>query len=331
MALICRLEHLFIGRGVWAWALAAALLGGCAANTPPHARTGPLAPAPMTVEPWQFEGQAGQKLITAHYIIHSTITDQQIVGGVAQVLEGALAQYRQLAPDVPPDDKPLECFLFANRQQWARFTSRNTGEDAMVYLQINRGGYTVGDWFVAYFLGDVGTYSVAAHEGFHQYLGRHLQQRIPPFLEEGLACMFEDVTWDGNLPRWDLTVNYGRRSALHQAVIEGQLLPLADLMNTHAGLVVNQSHDKIAVFYAQCWAFARFMREAEHGRFQPALARMLEDASAGRLIGDQPPRKDKTLWNPRVAGPVLEAYLGIPMNEIERRYRDFVQQVAREG
>jgi hypothetical protein len=194
-------------RGVWAWALAVTLLCGCAAQTPPHARVGPLAPAAMRVEPWQFEGQPGQKLLTEHYVIHSTITDQQIVGGVAQVLEGALTQYQQLAPEVPLTQKRLECFLFANRQQWAKFTAKHTGDDAAVYLQINRGGYTVGDWFVAYFLGDIGTYSVAAHEGFHQYLGRHLQQRIPPFLEEGLACMFEDVTWEGYLPRWDLTIN----------------------------------------------------------------------------------------------------------------------------
>jgi len=323
------LQNLYNGRSVWAWALVFTLLCGCAANTP-HARVGPTAPAPMRVEPWEFEGQSGQTLITEHYVIHSTITDQQIVGGVAQVLEGALTQYQQLAPEVPPIDKLLECFLFANRQQWARFTAKHTGEDSAVYLQINRGGYTVGDWFVAYFLGDIGTYSVAAHEGFHQYLGRHLQQRIPPFLEEGLACMFEDVTWDGNLPRWDLTVNYGRQSALHQAVVEDRLLPLADLMNTHAGLVVNRSHERIALFYAQCWAFARFVRESEAGRFQPALARMLADAAAGRLIGDEPPRKDKTLWNPRVAGPVLEAYLGIPMVEIERRYRTFVKQIAHE-
>jgi hypothetical protein len=323
-------QNLVGGRGVWAFALVAALLGGCAAGTQPHARVGPAAAARISLEPWEFEGQAGQKLITEHYVIHSTINDQQIVAGVAQVLEGALTQYRQLAPDVPLTQRPLECFLFANRQQWVRFTVEHTGEDATVYLQINRGGYTVGDWFVAYFLGDIGTYSVAAHEGFHQYLGRHLQQRIPPFLEEGLACMFEDVTWDGNLPRWDLTVNYGRQSALRQAVAEDRLLPLADLMNTHAGLVVNRSHEKIALFYAQCWAFARFMREAEGGRFQPALARMLADAAAGRLMGDEPPRKDKTLWSPRVAGPVLEAYLAMPMPQIERRYRAFLQHAAKE-
>lgn len=243
-------------------------------------------------------------------------------------MEGAFGQYRQLAPEVPVTDRPMECFLFANRQQWAQFTRQRTGNDAAVYLQINRGGYTVRDWYVAYFLGDIGTYSVAAHEGFHQYLGRHLKQRIPPFLEEGLACTFEDVTWDGKLPRWDLTVNYGRQSALHQAVSEDRLLPLDDLIGTHAGQVVNQSHEQIALFYSQSWAFARFMREAEGGKYRPALAQMLTDAATGHLVGDQSPRRDHTLWNPRSARPELEYYLHMELPEIDKKYRDFLRAIA---
>ena len=81
---------------------------------------------------------------------------------------------------------------------------------------------------MAYFIGDLGTYSVAAHEGLHQFLARHFKSRPPPFLEEGMACMFEDVKWDGDLPRWDLLVQpdpAGRPAKTLAA--QARLFPLA--------------------------------------------------------------------------------------------------------
>src|SRR5690348_10671933 len=253
------------------------LLGGCAHPLEPHARQGPALAAPLRIGPWEYEGHPGLRVDTSHYVIYSTVGDDQLLSSVGQVMEGAFSEYRQLAPDVPLSDKPLECYLFANRAQWAGFTKDHTGQDAAIYLQINRGGYTVHDWYVAYYLGDIGTYSVAAHEGFHQYLGRHLKQRIPPFLEEGLACLFEDITWENRLPRWDLSINYGRQSALKQAVKDDTMLPLEVLISTHAGQVVNRPKEQVSAFYAQCWAFARFMREAEEGRYRRVLERMLAD------------------------------------------------------
>ena len=138
---------------------------------------------------------------------------------LATVMEGALAQYQRFTPGVRLSTRPMECYVFAQRGEWAKFTKDRTGADAAVYLQINRGGYTVRDWYVAYFIGDMGTYSVAAHEGWHQFIARHFKSRPPPFLEEGLACMFEEVRWDhqqgvGRLPRWDLVNNASRRVAL---------------------------------------------------------------------------------------------------------------------
>ena len=52
------------------------------------------------------------------------------------------------APDVKLSPNPLDCYIFESRQEWANFTKRHTGADAAVYLQINRGGYTLNDWFV---------------------------------------------------------------------------------------------------------------------------------------------------------------------------------------
>src|SRR2546422_10624238 len=146
--------------------------GGCVSSN--AGLTGPSEPARVRVEQWSFEGKPAKKVLTPHYAIYTTVQDEEIVASIGQLMEGALSQYRRLAPAVPVTGRPLECYLFQSRNQWASFTRGQTGADAAVYLQINRGGYTVGDWYVAYFIGDVGTLSVAAHEGWHQVVARHL-------------------------------------------------------------------------------------------------------------------------------------------------------------
>src|SRR6185437_15596982 len=165
--------------------LLALFFTGCASSQSPIVRSGPFTLANVKVENWSYEGEPGKRVVTPHYVVYATVTNDEFLEAVGQLMEGALAEYRRFAPAIPDDDRPMECYLFANRPQWARFTKEKTGEDASVYLQINRGGYTVRDWYVAYFLGDVGTFCVASHEGFHQFAARYFRTRVPPFLEEG--------------------------------------------------------------------------------------------------------------------------------------------------
>ena len=266
-----------------------ALLAGCARSTPTIADSGRGTLATVRVEPWSYEGEPGRRVVTPHYVVYATVNNDEFLESIGQLMEGALAEYRRLAPGVADSDRRMECYLFATRPQWARFTREKTGEDAAVYLQINRGGYTVRDWFVAYFMGDVDTFCVASHEGFHQYAARHFRTRVPPFLEEGLACLFEDVARDGRLPRWDLSVNYGRQAALRKAVDKNLLLPLDDLAGMHAGQIISQSPDQIAGFYAQSWGFARFLWEYNNGQYRPpALQKILADAGDGSTLPAAP-------------------------------------------
>ena len=294
--------------------------------------SGPAELAPVRLEPWTLQGIPARRVITPHYVIYSTLPNDEFLESMGQLMEGALGQYQRLAPMAPPTERPMECYLFATRPQWARFTQEKTGQDASVYLQINRGGYTVRDWFVAYWLGDVGTFSVSSHEGFHQFAARHFRDRIPPFLEEGLACLFEDVSWDGRLPKWKFGVNEGRQAALRRASAGGQLLPLETLVSMHAGQVISRSPEQIAGFYAQGWAFARFLWEYDAGRYRPALRQLLYDASAGSLYGSADAAPAGGLyWNPRSAKPLLEHYLGQTLPTIDGQYQGFVRDLARES
>ena len=290
---------------------------------------GPPAPASLELENWTVDGAPGCLVVSPHYLIYSTVPDRQLLTRVGELMEGALSVYRAVAPDVPESPRPMECYLFATRPQWAAFTRTHTGDDAAIYLRVNRGGYTVGDWFVAYWIGETGTYSVAAHEGWHQFVARHLNGRLPPFLEEGLACMFEEVRWEGDLPRWDLSRNTARLSSLRIALDHDQTIPLSQLVRMHAGQVVGKPSSQIEAFYAQSWGFARFLYDAEGARYRPALRRMLADASRGSLFRDssrQFPRGP--LWDPATAKPMLEHYLQMDMSQIEAAYDRYIRSIA---
>jgi hypothetical protein len=298
-----------------------ALLGGCASSSSSRDWTGPTRRAPVSLSPWTSRPAPASVLSSPRYTIYTTLPAGDRRDALAQVLEGAYAQYQLLAPATPIDDRPMHCFVFADREDWEDFTSRRTGDDATMYLSIPRGGYTIDDWFVAYSDTDRGIVSAAAHEGWHQYVARHFVGRLPPFLEEGVACLFEDVRVEQGLPRWNTSVNPGRVHALTAAMANGGLWPLEELVTLDAGYVVQTSRPRTNAFYAQSWAFARFLNEAESGRYRPMFQRLLADAAAGRT---------PTVWKRGEAKAALERYLGQDFAAIERAYDAFVAQVTRQ-
>ena len=286
----------------------------------------------LRLEDCTVQGEVGCKVVSPHYVIYSTISDRQILVRFGQLMEGAIDAYGSLAADVPASDRPMECYLFETRSQWVAFTREHTGEDAAIYLRVNRGGYTVGDWFVAYWIGDSATFSVAAHEGWHQYVARHLKGRLPPFLEEGMACLFEEVRWEHDLPRWDLSKNGPRLESLRAAVNGDCMYPLAQLVRMHAGQVVGKTSSRIEAFYAQSWAFARFLHDGDGGRYRPALRRMFADAARGALYDDTFQQMTRgPLWDPSTARPMLEHYLGTSLPSIEQGYASYVRRLLAES
>ena len=290
---------------------------------------GPQAPAPLTIEKLPFQDASARLVRTPHYKIYTTVEDTDFITRVGQLMEGGLFAYQTLAPDVPLTDQPMECYLFSRRSQWVEFTKQHTGLVASVYLQINRGGYTLHDWYVAYYIGEGATCSVAAHEGWHQFVARHFKGRLPPFIEEGLATMFEGVEFQHDLPRFNLSVNQTRAIALRKAIEDKQLWPLEQVVAMHAGQVVDKSGGKIEAFYAQAWAFGRFLWEADNAKYRPALRRLLADTASGEVFDPTGSHKDRNLpWNPDGVKPMLEHYLGMSFDEIDAAYAKYIQKIA---
>ena len=307
------------------------ILTGCATQGLVGQWEGPAQPSPLRIETWNYPLPNSRIVVTPHYRIHTDIADRDSLESAGQLMEGAYQQYLTLAPGVPRSPAPLNAYLFSRRASWAAFTALNTGADAKTYLQVNRGGYTLNDWFAVAWLGDVGTYSVMSHEGWHQFVGRHFAGRLPPFLEEGIACLFETVRWDGGLARWNLTQNPTRQRGLANAVRHHRLWPLDKLVTLHAGDIVSLPTERVEAFYAQNWAFARFLWDADGARYRPGLQRLLTDTAAGRAwLPPDLARPNPRAWNPKLVQSVLEHYLGESLDVLEPRFRHFVEQLARQ-
>jgi hypothetical protein len=291
---------------------------------------GPSAPAAVHTEAWTYGDDQGVLIHSAHYDIYTTISDPDIRRRMADVMEGALGEYERIAPGVPLSPKPMQCFVFRNRQEWTEFTVRHTGGAAQIYLSIGRGGYTVGDWYAGYYLGSTAaTVSLAAHEGWHQFASRHFKGRLPPFLEEGIATMFEDLRWDKDLPQWNLTLNRSRLQSLRDAVEGNYVFSLNELSQKHAGNVVAGSQNRTQAFYGQSWAFATFLWAAEDGKYRPALRRLLSDVADGTVYDPTGAHQNSQFtWNPAGVKPMLEHYLGMNLDQIDAEYQKYIRTVA---
>jgi hypothetical protein len=114
-------------------------------------------------------------------------------------------------------------------------------------------------------------------------------------------------------------VNPARTAALTLAAKENDLWPLEDLIGLHAGHVVKEPREKINAFYAQSWAFARFLNEADGGWYRPMFRKLLADAAAGELA---------RTYDAAATRALLERYLKEDLAETERAFAGFVRDIT---
>ena len=105
------------------------LLSGCASRS--QKWTGPAQPERVVVNAWSQRPAPASVLNSPRYTIYTTLPNGARRKALPQVMEGAYAQYQAIAPAKLVDDRPMHCFVFAERKEWEEFTSRRTGEDAL--------------------------------------------------------------------------------------------------------------------------------------------------------------------------------------------------------
>jgi hypothetical protein len=301
-----------------------------------------LSKEPLPSEPWVFDGQPGTLVKTEHFRIFTTIDDGLYKRLLARTLEATHDRMAAWNPSVsvPPADQRLDCYVFSSRLQWEAYTRLRGGSNAPIYLQITAGGYCQEGVFAGYNIGQEQTLSVVAHEAWHQYSWFAFKNRLPGWLEEGLATQNESMDWetgpDGNIrPVFHPEQNYRRFSALQRAFKNDQLIKVPALFSMHAGQVIGANQGRIDTYYAQLWSMVLFLQRSP--AYAPRLKRLLADASAGKLTaaleGTSVTRGQienfTEHWN-TVAGPVYaQKYLNGDLGSLEREYLSVLTEFTR--
>jgi hypothetical protein len=295
-------------------------------------------PALTSAEPWESKYGPGLKLTTDHYEIFSTVTQPLMLRMVPGFIESAYRGYNDQLPGPLDTASPLRIYLFADRQQWEDFTRDFAGDQASIFCRIKTGAYYLNGVCVVYDIGPKRTFSALGHEGWHQFNSRHFRYRLPSWLDEGVAMLFETSVSEEGLFRFEPAANIQRLGALKDTLRRGKPLSLRDLVSTSPGEVLaTDEAEAVMAFYSQSYALIRFLREAGYGRRLGAYRRLMADgfggrwpldASAGTTAADR--NLPRTLsWNRQVGRQLFEHYIGTDLDRLEPEYLAFCRRITR--
>lgn len=244
-----------------------------------------------------------------HYRLRTSVTDAERVGPMIERLESTCDRIQSMT-GIVARHSTMDVYVFAGREAWQAFTAQRTGASAPIYLQLERGGYTFGKFSCMRDQGEHDTLNVLSHEALHLFIASQFEARPPPFIEEGLAVQCEATG----------ATNASREKRLGLMREAGTAwMPLRKALTLHAGNVVGLSPAEVDGFYAQAWAFTRFL-EADSAR--PALRqgfrRLLSDAASGALSSQDMSQ------NPAL----VERYLGDRLESIEPAFFAYLDRIA---
>ena len=198
---------------------------------------------------WQNEYGPGLKLTTAHYEILTTLLEPLILSQVPGFVESAYRSYNKQLPRPVETATKFRIYLFAERKQWEDFTKTFAGPQASLYCKIKAGAYYLNGSCVAYNIGRERTFSVLGHEGWHQFNSRHFKFRLPSWLDEGIAMLFEASRYDRGLFYFEPTLNLYRLGALRKTLAGNKMIPLRQLVAINPGEAIVKGDDAVTAFY----------------------------------------------------------------------------------
>jgi len=267
-------------------------------------------PTLKSVEDWQSEFGPGLKLTTSHYEIFTTLLDPLMLSQLPPFMESAYKSYQKQLPKPIDTASAFTVYLFADRQQWENC--------------------------VAYNIGSERTFSALGHEGWHQFNSRHFQLRLPSWLDEGIAMLFESGTYRHGRFHFEPARNINRLAMLKKTLIENKMIPLKKLIAMNPGEALSLSDDTVAAFYAQSYALVRFLREEGHGQRLQDYHQMLLGGLTGNWPITETAKKmaaDRNIpltirWNQQIGPLLFEYYIGSDIQNIEQEYLRFCRKIV---
>ena len=281
--------------------------------------------------PWALGEIEGQRLRSDHYRIYTTSRNPTVLDYLPGFMEAARGQYLNLtglSPTAAAGSMPI--YMLATRPEWAVVTREVTQPNHEVYLGIENGGYCFRGVCVFWDMHHPATFSIAAHEGLHQFFHYQLRDRLPAWTEEGLCTLAEGMTLAGSSVRFDPSANASRLLDLRRALASQRYIPLAELLEGDAGDHVTKKLSQGPEYYGHLWALLSFIRSDEVTN--SGLQKMLSDAAAGRLRSTMniPPamRQDRN-YTRYVSVPIFEHYIDADLAAFEERFRSYAGKLAK--
>jgi hypothetical protein len=152
------------------------------------------------------------------------------------------------------------------------------------------------------------------HEAFHAYLANNVYPRpkydVPPWLNEGLAVIFEGGLLEGNTLRVDLPSPAALKK-LKADMAGPEPLALEKLLSAGEGqflLVAGVRPAAVDRYYVNAWGLAYYLTFEKHLLGSPTLEKYLQAV------------------NPRVApAQRFQQLIGKPLEQFEREWREYVR------
>ena len=293
-------------------------------------------PALKSVEVWKNRYGPGLKLTTAHYEIFTTLLEPLMLPQVPGFMESAYRGYNNQLPEPIETTKKFTIYLFAERKQWEDFTKRFSPGAAQLLTKIKAGAYYQKGACVAYNIGRERTFSVLGHEGWHQFNKRHFRFRMPSWLDEGIATLFEASRYDQGLFYFETGRNMYRLGALKKTLINNRMIPLKQLIAMNPGDAIVTSDETVAAFYGQSYALVRFLREEDYGKRLDDYHRLLLGglrgdwplSSAGKKVAANRNIPLTVRWNRAVGSMLFKQYIGDDFDQIEKEYTAFCRKIV---
>jgi hypothetical protein len=292
-------------------------------------------PAVKKVAVWENKYAPGITIFTDHYKIHTTLMEPLMLRQLPGFIEAAHSAYQHQLPRPIQTRTILTVYLFATRGQWEQFTNEFAAPNGQAYMKIKRGAYYLNGSCVAYFIGRDASFSVIAHEGWHQFSSRHFTYRLPSWLDEGIATLFETSKYNGGGFSFYPDRNGGRLGSLRKTLLEGNMIPLEKLVTLNPGQVVSDS-DAVIAFYGQAYALVRFLREDGYGRRLTRFHNMLSGGLRGTWPLPEQLQKtasDRNIpmtnrWNRFISPKLFDMYIEQTPEELEKEYTAFCKKIV---
>jgi hypothetical protein len=293
-------------------------------------------PELKSLHEWVSDYGPGLEIVTAHYRIFTTLLESGFLRDIPRFMESAHAAYNGLLDESVSPQAQSIVYVFAQRDQWEAFTHAFAGEQAEVLCRIRQGAYCHKGACVAYDIGRERTWAALAHEGWHQFMTRHFAYRLPSWLDEGLAMLFEGYALDAGHYRFCHVPNRYRLEGLRYQLAQSSFFTLPELLRASPGEMMAQDNaDSVIGFYSQSYALVRFLNETEPS-LREGFRRMLSDGQQARWPLEEGLRRTaadrnrpRTLsWNRQVGVLLFREYMGDDVGRMEQAYRRYCQKLV---